>query len=284
MAGPIWTGFRPDVQARLSCRDLQLGGTLHAPDPGGEVALSVATVRAYARSHQGLVRSDNQDAFLVRSFPDGVLAVVADGMGGAPGGREASQHAIQVLDRAVTQHPQSVVELERIVKRANRELYAWARSEPRLLGMGTTLTLVQVHGEEVAVVHVGDSRAYMLREGHLERLTRDHAVAAELQASGLLTEAEALMHPQRHVVTRVLGPGSTVRLDLIVVPRHPGERILLCSDGLYDVLNDTAIAEILSTHRGDDAVDELVERALQAGGPDNVTVILVEEDEASDGR
>lgn len=261
-----------------------MGGTLHAPDEGGEIALPVITVKAYAKTHQGLVRSDNQDAFLVRSFPDGILAAVADGMGGAPGGREASQHTIEVLDQAVSKRAKSIVELERLVKRANRELYAWARSEPRLIGMGTTLTLVQVHGSELAVVHVGDSRAYILRDGKLERLTRDHAVAAELQASGLLTEAEAATHPQRHVVTRVLGPGSSVRLDVVLVPRQAGERILLCSDGLYDVLDDTAIQEILSTHRGAEAVDRLVEGALSAGGPDNVTVILVEEDEASDGR
>ncbi len=240
-------------------------------------------LKAFAKTHQGLVRADNQDAYLVRAFPDGLLAAVADGMGGAPGGREASHHAIEVLDRAVSEQPRSIVDLERIVKRANRELYAWAHAEPRLFGMGTTLTVVQVHGEEVSVVHVGDSRAYRLRDGRLDRLTQDHAVAAELLASGLLTEAEALRHPQRHVVTRVLGPGSSVRLDVLVVTWRPGERIMLCSDGLYDVLDDTTIAEILSTHRGEEAVDRLVEESLRAWGPDNVTVILVEE-EASDGR
>lgn len=262
---------------------LQWGGILDAPETGGEAALSIMALKAFARTHQGLVRGDNQDAYLVRAFPDGLLAAVADGMGGAPGGREASHHAIEVLERAVRQEPRSIVELERIVKRANRELYAWAHAEPRLYGMGTTLTLVQVHGQEVAVVHVGDSRAYRLREGRLDRLTKDHAVAAELLASGLLTEAEAQHHPQRHVVTRVLGPGSSVRLDVLVVAWRPGERLLLCSDGLYDVLDDAAIAEILSTHRGEDAVEHLIEESLRAGGPDNVTVVLVEE-EASDGR
>lgn len=240
---------------------------------------------AYGRTHQGLVRTDNQDHFLARPLDRGVwLVAVADGMGGAPGGREASQRALEWVDRAMDGQARSVVELEQIVKRVNHDLNAWPRHEPRLLGMGTTLTLAQVSGTEIAVVHVGDSRGYRVRGGRLERLTRDHAVAAELLASGHITEAEAATHPQRHVLTRALGPWNSVRLDLLVVPRLPQDRLLVCTDGLHGVLGEEEIEGILRRTRGMEAVERLIAEALSHGGPDNVTVVLVEEDGDADGR
>jgi serine/threonine protein phosphatase PrpC len=255
-----------------------------AKEGGWARALSTM-MTAYGRTHQGLVRPDNQDHFLARQLDRGAwLVAVADGMGGAPGGREASQRALELVDGAIDGRTRTMVELEQIIARVNRVLNAWPRREPRLLGMGTTLTLAQVSLGEIALVHVGDSRGYRFRAGRLERLTRDHAVAAELLAAGHITEAEAATHPQRHVLTRVLGPWDNVRLDLLMVPRLPGDRLLVCTDGLHGVLREEEIQGILRVTHGMEAVERLIDEALTRGGPDNVTVVLVEEDGNADGR
>jgi serine/threonine protein phosphatase PrpC len=244
-------------------------------------------IRAYGGSHQGLMRKENQDDYLVARLRDGAgwLVAVADGIGGAPGGAGASRHVIQVLREDPTRR-HTVASLEAAIKRANKELFRWAREQERLTGMGTTVTVAQVIPGELLVAHVGDSRAYRLRAGMLERLTRDHAVAAELEAAGQISPAEALVHPQRHMLTRAVGPWSTVRVDLLGLPWHPADRLLLCTDGLFGVVSDQDMTAILTRYRGAAAVEALIQAALAGGGQDDVTVVLVEDDGAgrADGR
>jgi serine/threonine protein phosphatase PrpC len=242
-------------------------------------------IRAYAASHQGLVRAENQDGYLVQPLRgrEGWLVAVADGIGGAPDGAGASRHMIRVLAQDPTPY-HSVASLEAVVKRANQEIFRWGHEQDRLAGMGTTVTIAQVMPGELLVAHVGDSRCYRLRAGHLERLTRDHAVAAELEAAGQISAAEARVHPQRHMLTRAVGPWSSVRVDLLGVPWHPADRLLLCTDGLFGLVTDEEIARILLAHEGDEAVEALVATALRHGGTDNVTVVLVEDDGSGRGH
>jgi serine/threonine protein phosphatase PrpC len=239
-------------------------------------------IRAYAETHPGLVRPDNQDYYLAMPLKEdeGWLVAVADGIGGAPGGAGASRRVVEILaEAAVATH--TVSSLEAAIKRANQELFHFGREHERLAGMGTTITVAQVRPGELLLAHVGDSRAYRLRAGRLERLTRDHAVAAELEAAGQITAQEALVHPQRHVLTRAVGPWRTVRVDLLGVAWHRRDRLLLCTDGLYGLVHEAEIAEILHNKRGDDAVHALLGAALERGGTDNVTVVLVEDDESA---
>lgn len=244
-----------------------------------------AVLTAYARSHQGLVRSENQDGYVVEPLPDGAwLLAVADGMGGLPGGAVASRRVLDVVRRLAGGRRHGAAELEQAVKAANRDLFREGRQRPDLRGMGTTVTVAQVAGTELIVAHVGDSRAYRLRGGRLERLTQDHSVAAELEAAGEISRDEAAVHPQRHVLTRAVGPWHTVRVDLLVVPWHRADRLLLCTDGLTGVVSDAEILAILAQARGEGAVAALVDAALARGGPDNVTVVLAEDDEEAGGH
>lgn len=241
-------------------------------------------LKVFARSERGYVRSDNQDRFLTVALAGGGWLVgVADGMGGHPGGADASHLALDVIRNALQARPHPVAELERAVKTANQAVFQRGRKDDHLMGMGTTLTLCQITPGEMLMAHVGDSRAYRFRAGNLERLTRDHSVAAELQEAGQLSAQEARVHPQRHILTRVVGPSHNVRVDLLGIAWHPSDRLLLCTDGLSGLLTDPELAAALQERRGQNAADTLVEAALTRGGFDNVTVVLVEEDETRHG-
>lgn len=151
------------------------------------------------------------------------------------------------------------------------------------MGMGTTLTLAQIVPGQLQLAHVGDSRAYRLRAGIVDRLTQDHSVAAELQQAGQISVAEAAQHPQRHVLTRVVGPWLQVRVDLLAVPWHAADRLLVCSDGLSGLLSDEELGAVWQLGHGETLLDHLVTSALERGGNDNVTAVLVEEDEPGRG-
>ncbi|MDA8199569.1 MAG: protein phosphatase 2C domain-containing protein [Thermaerobacter sp.] len=241
-------------------------------------------VKAYGRTHRGLVRHENQDHFLVLPLkPAGWLVAVADGMGGYPGGGGASSRALEIVADRLSGRPHSVVELEQTVKACNQDLFEWAQRERRLMGMGTTLTLAQIVPGQLQLAHVGDSRAYRLRAGIVDRLTQDHSVAAELQQAGQISVAEAAQHPQRHVLTRVVGPWLQVRVDLLAVPWHAADRLLVCSDGLSGLLSDEELGAVWQLGHGETLLDHLVTSALERGGNDNVTAVLVEEDEPGRG-
>ncbi len=223
------------------------------------------------RTDTGRQRSANEDSLFTRS----PVFVVADGMGGAQAGEVASKAAAESFDRELPQAPPEQV-LRETIEAANRTIHERAGTDPDLAGMGTTITaaIVDAGAEEVAIGHVGDSRAYRLRGGRFERLTRDHSLVEEMRRKGQLTEAQAEEHPQRSIITRALGPEPEVEVDLQTVPAQPGDVFLICSDGLTTMLGDEQIARLLGRATSmETAVRALVDEANRAGGRDNISVI-----------
>jgi protein phosphatase len=238
-------------------------------------------------THVGRVRSDNQDQYLARD--DQGLWAVADGMGGHSGGEVASQMACDTLGNAFTEH--TVEGLVDAIGRANAAVFDAGSDNPQLTGMGTTVVAlaVVVHdGTEVlAIANVGDSRCYRWSQGELDQLTSDHSLVADLVREGSLSPEEAAVHPQRNIVTRVLGVYENVPVDVFAVDPQHGDRYVLCSDGLFNEVPESAIAAVLR-RVGDpaDAADELVRLAVEGGGRDNVTVVVVDvvDDDDRGGR
>jgi serine/threonine protein phosphatase PrpC len=223
------------------------------------------------RTDTGRQRNANEDSVFTRS----PLFVVADGMGGAQAGEVASKTAVESFDRELPAGPPERV-LRETVETANRTIHAHAQKDPDLAGMGTTITaaIVDLEAEEVAIGHVGDSRAYRLRGARFERLTRDHSLVEEMRRKGQITEAQAEDHPQRSIITRALGPEPEVEVDLQTVPAQPGDVFLICSDGLTTMLGDEQIGKLLARATSmQAAVRALVDEANRAGGRDNITVI-----------
>nr|MDT0661255.1 protein phosphatase 2C domain-containing protein [Micromonospora sp. DSM 115978] len=231
-------------------------------------------LRALAVSDPGLVRTDNEDS----AHAGARLVAVADGMGGLPAGEVASEIAIRAL-AALEWAPADTdpaAALREAVRVANREIRAAVDADPTRDGMGTTVTAVLLADTLLTVAHVGDSRCYLLRDATLRRLTRDDTFVQELVDQGVLTPAEARRHPQRSLVTRaVQGAGLAPTVDTIGTAA--GDRLLLCSDGLSDVVDDQVIGQTLA-HWADRAqcADQLVKLAHQAGAPDNVTMVIAD--------
>jgi PPM family protein phosphatase len=235
------------------------------------------------RTDTGRQRNANEDSYFARS----PIYVVADGMGGAQAGEVASKAAAEAFDRDLPEAPPERV-LRETIEAANREIHAHAHADSSLAGMGTTITaaIVNPQSEEVGIGHVGDSRAYRLRDGTLERLTRDHSLVEEMRRKGQLTDAQAEDHPQRSIITRALGPEPDVEVDVQTVPAKPGDVFLLCSDGLTTMLDDPRIGRILGGATSmAAAVRALVDEANRAGGRDNITAIAFRlEDSAAPAR
>ena len=225
-------------------------------------------------SDTGRKRLRNEDAVVVSS----PLFAVADGMGGAKGGQLAARLAAAVFgDHARSGGLDGETRLRALVTEANRQVFNRAQSDPSLTGMGTTVTAVLLDDGQLAIVQVGDSRAYRLRGGVLEQLTEDHSLVAELVRSGRLTREEAALHPQRAVITRALGTDPTVAADVTVTDVLPSDVFLLCTDGLTSMVGDGAIEHtLLDSKDAQTASKALVRAANQAGGDDNVTVIVFE--------
>jgi PPM family protein phosphatase len=228
-------------------------------------------------THVGRVRSTNDDNYMARD--DVGLWAVADGMGGHRGGDVASAIACEALGRSFADH--TVDGLIEAIEQANQAVYETAAGDPELTGMGTTmvaLAVVDEEGDEVLVVaNVGDSRVYRYSVGELEQLTDDHSLVADLVREGTLSPEEAAVHPQRNIVTRALGVNDRVPVDTLTADPVAGDRYVLCSDGLFNEVTEPGIAAVL--HRVDDpreAADELVRRAVDGGGRDNVTVVVVD--------
>jgi serine/threonine protein phosphatase PrpC len=227
----------------------------------------------YAGTDTGRQRRANEDSLLMRS----PLFVVADGMGGAQAGEVASRIAVESFRHGLDDAAEPEITLAELARAANSHIHELSHSNAEHAGMGTTLTAVYVGEEEVAIAHVGDSRAYCLRDGELERLTDDHSLVDELIRQGRLTPEEAVEHPQRSVITRALGPEPEVEIDTRSYRARDGDVYLLCSDGLTTMVPDDArLAEILLTHpRLRDAGEALIAAANEAGGRDNITVALL---------
>jgi protein phosphatase len=231
------------------------------------------------RSDTGRQRNANEDSFFVRA----PIFVVADGMGGAQAGEVASRAAVDSFDVDLTGGPPEQV-LRETIELANRRIHDLARADPSRAGMGTTLTaaIVNAEREEVAIGHVGDSRAYRLRGGRLEQLTRDHSLVEEMRRKGQLTDAQAEDHPQRSIITRALGPEPEVEPDVHTVAAAPGDVFLICSDGLTTMLGEPQIAKLASGASSmEAAVRALVDEANRAGGRDNITVLAFRLEDAA---
>lgn len=223
-------------------------------------------------THPGLVRSGNEDSLLV-SPP---LYAVADGLGGHDAGEVASHIAIEsLLDSAPREA--DATGLARAVRAANEAVIAAVTEGLGRDGMGTTMTAAMVAGTRIVIAHVGDSRAYLLRDGRLEKLTQDHSMVADMVRSGTITEQQARVHPNRSVITRALGSDPGLQVDSFEVAASPGDRLLLCSDGLHGMITDAEIERLLSAY-SDPAVSAraLGDAALDAGGQDNVTTVVVD--------
>jgi len=223
------------------------------------------------RTDTGRQRNANEDSFFTRA----PIFVVADGMGGAQAGEVASKAAAESFDRELPQAPPERI-LRETIETANRAIHEQARRDPELAGMGTTITavLVDPEAEEVAIGHVGDSRAYRLRGGRFERLTRDHSLVEEMRRKGQLTDAQAEDHPQRSIITRALGPEPEVEVDVQTTPAQAGDVFLICSDGLTTMLSDEQITSVLARSTSlPAAARALVDEANRAGGRDNITVV-----------
>jgi protein phosphatase len=237
------------------------------------VALRI--VEATGRTDVGRQRQSNEDSY-VESSP---LFGVADGMGGARAGEVASRIAVETLaDREVANGDESTGAEERlasIARVANQRIYELAQSDESRSGMGTTLTAVLVEDGTIVAGHVGDSRLYCLRDDHLERLTRDHSLVEELVRRGELEPEEAKDHPQRSIITRALGPEPEVEVETFTSPGRDGDVYLLCSDGLTTMVSEERVAEILREAESlEVAAAALVREANEAGGRDNITVVL----------
>jgi protein phosphatase len=237
--------------------------------------MSIA-LRYAARSDVGLVRSNNQDSAYAGSH----LLVVADGMGGHAGGDVASSVAIGRLAQLDSETPASdiVATLEESVLEANQEILRRARDEPQLRGLGTTITALLRAEGKFALAHIGDSRAYLLRDEETVQVTKDHTFVQRLLDEGRLTEDEAERHPQRSVLMRVLGDvDADPELDLSLRAAHAGDRWLLCSDGLSGLVSlDTIDATLKDLEDPGECADALVQLALKGGGPDNITCIVAD--------
>jgi PPM family protein phosphatase len=225
----------------------------------------------FEKSDTGRQRRANEDSFFVRA----PLFVVADGMGGAQAGEVASRLAAETFASGLPDDGTSEQRLETRVREANTRIHEVSQEDRALNGMGTTLTAAYLDGDELALAHVGDSRAYLLRDGELSRLTRDHTLVEELVRRGELTEQEAAEHPQRSIITRALGPEPDIDIDLHTHRVHAGDVLLLCSDGLTGMISEEEVQAILGGAASlGDAGRALVDAANSAGGRDNITVVL----------
>ncbi|MGH8926980.1 MAG: PP2C family protein-serine/threonine phosphatase [Acidimicrobiia bacterium] len=226
-----------------------------------------------AGSHRGRVRNNNEDSYAPEAAGRSsgpVVLMVADGMGGAIGGEIASALAVEHAMAG------GGTPVERVA-RANRAVVERTLAEPGLAGMGTTLTLIEFGEDGVArIAHIGDSRAYLWHEGQMEQITEDHTIVAEQIAAGHLSPSDAASHPQRSILTRVLGIASEIEVDSMAIETAPRDRFLICSDGLSNMVEDRRIAELLTKGTPEEATWSLIEEANRAGGHDNITVVVVD--------
>jgi protein phosphatase len=237
-------------------------------------------VEEAARTDAGRQRLANEDAYLARS----PVYAVADGMGGAQAGEVAARIAAESFDTHLGDSGTPGERLTRVATEANRRIFELSHEDASHSGMGTTLTGALVSEDEVTIVHVGDSRAYLFRDGELRQLTRDHSLVEELRRRGRLTSEEAEEHPQRSIITRALGPDAEVDLDLHSHQARSGDVFLICSDGLTSMVREEQLRRIiLESTSLDEAVSALIDEANRRGGRDNITVVMFRLGSDADG-
>lgn len=230
-------------------------------------------MEASARTDVGLVRAVNEDNYLLSD----VLFAVADGLGGHEAGEIASKMAVNMLEEyLLSSESDPAKRLREAFTGINAAIYRRSMSDESCKGMGTTLTALLIQDGTAHIGHVGDSRAYLVRKGVIYQLTEDHSVVGELVRMGMLTKSEAKVHPQRNLLTRAMGTLPTVDMEIVDSKVEPGDRFILCTDGLSGAIEDSGILDVVMSQQAPPAVvDELITLANQNGGFDNVTVVAV---------
>lgn len=242
---------------------------------------------AYGLSDRGIVRANNQDTFRIISFPEEekFIAVLCDGMGGVHGGEIASRIAAEAFCAyteeilADTDAPELAAVGREAASYANLKVYDRAQRDESLLGMGTTLVAVILRNDEAVMVNIGDSRGYWLTGGRIQQVTRDHSHVQDLMDQGIITKGEARSHPHRNLITRAVGVRDRIRSDIFRLDLHSGDRLLLCSDGLSNMVTEEEIAEVLREEEDlKKCCERLLSIAMDRGAPDNVTVTILAAD------
>lgn len=241
-------------------------------------------MRFGAKSDKGLLRELNEDSYnIIAGYPGvPVSFVIADGMGGHNSGEIASKAAVDFISKEILENPEKLSEngdvpgsIKSLLENANNRIYTMSHEQQSNYGMGTTLILAVVRGNELFVGHIGDSRLYVVRENEIKRLTTDHSYVEELVMSGSLTREEAENHPKKHLITRALGCEENVEVDVLVCEIQDKDIFVLCTDGLTNMVSEDEIQRIvLEEDEPDDACERLVARANAEGGEDNITVIV----------
>lgn len=238
-----------------------------------KTAAEYAQIRYAWRTDVGRIRKNNQDSVILGNG----LFGVADGMGGHNGGEIASAALRDGLLRETEGQEPSAGLLEEAVKKVNHEIWEQQEKDATLTGMGTTLTILWASEQEMIIGQIGDSRAYLIRDGRMEQVTADHSMVADMVRRGVLTEEQAACHPMRNYITRAVGTDETVETDLLSMLRKNGDRWIVCSDGLYGQISKEELEETAKIRNLEEAADRLLVLALEHGGRDNISFVLLED-------
>lgn len=268
--------IRFSKESQSSLNDFFVHRSPEQPKSKAEENLPAGILSAF-RTDVGKVRANNQDAPIVSEKLR--LYGVADGMGGHKGGEVASTSARDDLLRELEGKTPSVATLSGAIEEVNRQIYHQQEHDDALTGMGTTLSVLWMSDNFVYIGHVGDSRVYLLRDGEFKQMTLDHSLVEQLVREGVLTEEEAQNHPMRNIITRAIGTDESVEVDVVVEERRKGDLWLACSDGLHGLVDDRQMRDALRQYAPEKAADVLLKAALDAGGRDNVTLVIVHDGE-----
>lgn len=268
--------IRFSKESQSSLNDFFVHRSPEQPKSKAEENLPAGILSAF-RTDGGKVRANNQDAPIVSEKLR--LYGVADGMGGHKGGEVASTSARDDLLRELEGKTPSVAALSGAIEEVNRQIYHQQEHDDALTGMGTTLSVLWMSDNFVYIGHVGDSRVYLLRDGEFKQMTLDHSLVEQLVREGVLTEEEAQNHPMRNIITRAIGTDESVEVDVVVEERRKGDLWLACSDGLHGLVDDRQMRDALRQYAPEKAADVLLKAALDAGGRDNVTLVIVHDGE-----
>ena len=268
--------IRFSKESQSSLNDFFVHRSPEQPKSKAEENLPAGILSAF-RTDVGKVRANNQDAPIVSEKLR--LYGVADGMGGHKGGEVASTSARDDLLRELEGKTPSVAALSGAIEEVNRQIYHQQEHDDALTGMGTTLSVLWMSDNVVYIGHVGDSRVYLLRDGEFKQMTLDHSLVEQLVREGVLTEEEAQNHPMRNIITRAIGTDESVEVDVVVEERRKGDLWLACSDGLHGLVDDRQMRDALRQYAPEKAADVLLKAALDAGGRDNVTLVIVHDGE-----
>lgn len=268
--------IRFSKESQSSLNDFFVHRSPEQPKSKAEENLPAGILCAF-RTDVGKVRANNQDAPIESEKLR--LYGVADGMGGHKGGEVASTSARDDLLRELEGKTPSVATLSGAIEEVNRQIYHQQEHDDALTGMGTTLSVLWMSDNFVYIGHVGDSRVYLLRDGEFKQMTLDHSLVEQLVREGVLTEEEAQNHPMRNIITRAIGTDESVEVDVVVEERRKGDLWLACSDGLHGLVDDRQMRDALRQYAPEKAADVLLKAALDAGGRDNVTLVIVHDGE-----